>query len=367
MVMYRIFTINPGSTSTKIALFENSEKIFSLNVSHDAKELEKFTTLPEQLPYRKHTILNALEENCISLEKTDAFVGRGGGLLAVEGGTYEIDSTLCRHGISAANGIVHPANLGSLLADEFRKEYGGAAFVVNPPDVDEYAAEARITGCKDIVRHSHVHALNQKETAIRHAAFLGKKYEDCNFIVCHIGGGISVAAHKKGKMIDGMDNIEGEGCMAPTRMGAVPAMQLINLCYSGKYTEKEMLAKCTKTGGFVDYFGTSDAKDIFMRAENGDRTAGLVWKAMIYQINKMIGSMAVVLQGEIDGILLGGGMVYNENLVEQITGACSFLAPVTAYPGEFEMEAMAEGAVRVLSGQEKAKQYTGEPVWKGFD
>lgn len=361
---YKIFTINPGSTTTKIALFENGIMTFSSNVSHDAKKLGEFANISDQLPYRKETIMNLLRENQVSLEGVTAFVGRGGGLLALPGGTYEIDETLLAHARVGANGITHPAQLGSQLAEEFREEFGGRGFVVNPPDVDEYQEVARVTGCKEILRSSHIHSLNQKETAIRHAQGLGKSYEDCNFIVCHLGGGISVAAHRHGKMVDGMDNVEGEGAMAPTRMGAVPAMPLIRLCYSGKYTENEMLARCTKTGGFVDHMGTSDALEVFNKAQAGDSYGKLLWDAMIYQLIKVIGSMAAVLHGKVDAVLLGGGMVYNEDLVSQITEACSFIAPVTAYPGEFEMEAMANGAVRVLEGKEEVKQYSGKPAWE---
>lgn len=367
MKTYKIFTINPGSTSTKIALFENDKEIFSSNVSHDASKLAEFKELSAQLPYRKQTIVNILKENNISLEGTDAFVGRGGGLLALEGGTYEIDEILLDHATRGANGVTHPAQLGSQLANEFCSEYGGKGFVVNPPDVDEYQEIARVTGINGITRSSHIHSLNQKETAIRHAASMNRKYADCNFIVCHIGGGVSVAAHKNGKMVDGSDTVEGEGPMAPTRAGAVPAAPLIRMCYSGKYNEKEMLAKCTKTGGFVDLLDTSDALEVSNRAAAGDKKARLIWDAMIYQIIKTIGSMATVMHGKVDGILLGGGMVYNKDLVAQITEACSFIAPVTPYPGEFEMEAMASGAIRVLEGEEVVKKYSGISTWQGFD
>jgi butyrate kinase len=366
MKTYKIFAINPGSTSTKIALFENESAVYSANVCHEAKSLEEFENISEQLPYRKETILALLKENNISLEGVDAFVGRGGGLLPLEGGTYEVDELLTQHARKGANGVVHPAQLGSQLADEFRREYGGSCYVVNPPDVDEYEEVARVTGIKEITRASHIHSLNQKETAIRHAVLLGKKYEDCNFIVCHIGGGISIAAHKRGKMVDGVDIVEGEGPMAPTRAGAVPAAPLIRLCFSGKYTEREMLAKCTRSGGLVDQLGTSDALEISNKAAAGETSAVLIWEAMIYQIIKNIGAMAGVLQGKVDGILLGGGMVHNKGLVEKITKSCEFIAKVSAYPGEFEMEAMASGAIRVLEGKEIAKKYTGIPVFNGF-
>lgn len=367
MNKYKIFAINPGSTSTKVALFEGEKVIFSQNVSHDATKLAEFHNISDQMPYRKDTIVKLLEENKVTLEGVDAFVGRGGGLLPVSGGTYEIDDILLDHAKKGINGISHPAQLGSQLAEEFRSEFKGRGFVVNPPDVDEYEEIARVTGMKEITRTSHIHSLNQKETAIRHADKLGKSYEDCNFIVCHIGGGISIAAHKKGRMIDGTDVVEGEGAMAPTRAGAIPAAPLIRLCYSGKYTEKEMLGKCTRSGGLVDHLDTSDALEVSKRAEQGEKYAKLIWEAMIYHIKKSIGSMASVLKGDVDGILLGGGMVYNEGLVSQIKESCSYIAPITAYPGEFEMEAMASGAIRVLSGKEKVKKYSGKPVWSGFE
>lgn len=367
MEAYKIFAINPGSTSTKITLFEGDQVLFTANVNHDAAVLGQFLEMSEQLPYRMETILRLLEDNRVSLEGTDAFVGRGGGLLALPGGTYEIDELLLEHARTGANGVTHPAQLGSQLAHNFCQLYGGRGFVVNPPDVDEYEDIARVTGIKGITRASHIHSLNQKETAIRHAGARGREYQDCNFIVCHIGGGISVAAHKRGRMIDGTDVVEGEGPMAPTRAGAVPAAPLIRMCYSGQFSEKEMLAKCTRNGGLVDLAGTADALEISTRAKQGDRYAKLIWDAMIYQINKAIGSMAAVLKGDVDGILLGGGMVYNEDLVAQITEACSFIAPIYAYPGEFEMEAMASGAIRVLEGRESVKKYTGVAAWTGFD
>jgi butyrate kinase len=366
MNSYKILAINPGSTSTKIALFNDEEMVFSRNVAHDAAQLSSFKELSEQLPYRKETILNLLKESGISLEGTDAFVGRGGGLLSMEGGTYEVGDILLDHARRGENGVIHPANLGSQLANEFKHEYGGRAFVVNPPDVDEFQEVARITGIKEIFRTSHIHALNQKETAIHHAALKSKKYEDLNLVVAHIGGGISVAAHRKGKMIDGNDIVGGDGPMAPTRAGSLPAVDLVRLCFSGKYTQKELLGRCMKDGGFVDHLGTADALEILKRIDGGDTYAAVVYNAMIYQIIKAIGAMSAALEGKIDGILLGGGLVNNKELVKKIEQSCSFIAPVTAYPGEFEMEAMAGGVLRVLKGEETAKKYSGVPAWSGF-
>jgi butyrate kinase len=211
-----------------------------------------------------------------------------------------------------------------------------------------------------------LHALNLKETAIRHAASQGKKYEDCNFIVCHIGGGISVSAHRKGKMIDGDDVVGGDGPMTPTRCGSVPVAAIASLFESGM-TAGEIRQLCMKTGGFVSHFGTSDAREVNRMAAEGNKAATRVWNAMIYQIIKYIGSMAAALGGDIDGVLLGGGLVNSKDLVGQITGGCGWIAPVTAYPGEFEMAALAAGAIRVLKGEERAKEYSGIPVWNGFE
>jgi butyrate kinase len=362
---YKIFTINPGSTSTKIGLFEGETSIFVENVSHDAEKLKEFANISEQLSYRRDTINDLLEKSNIKLNDVDAFVGRGGGLMAVEGGVYNVGDILLDHAKRGANGVQHPAQLGSQLAAEFAQQYGKVAFVVNPPDTDELCDLARITGIKGVYRNVHLHALNLKETAIRHAASMGKKYEDCNFIVCHIGGGISVSAHMHGKMIDGNDIVGGEGPMAPTRCGAVPVVEALR--YAKGKDIKDVFALCTKTGGFVSHLDTADAKEVSKHAEAGDKAAVRVWDAMIYQIAKHIGAMSTVLKGNVDGILLGGGMVHNKDLVAKITEACDWIAAVTAYPGEFELEAMAAGAIRVLDGEETAKEYTGIPRWNGFE
>ena len=368
MKNYKVLTINPGSTSTKIALFEGEECLYTKNVSHDAEELGKFQTIPEQLPYRRDMILQLLEEAGISLDDVDVFVGRGGGLLAMEGGTYKVTELMLEHARTCANGVIHPAALGSQLAHEFAEKYGAKAMVVNPPDVDELQDLARMTGINGVYRIIHLHALNLKETAIRHSKkVLKKEYEACNYIVCHIGGGISVSAHRKGKMVDGYDIVGGEGPMAPTRCGSIAVADLLDYMEKNHLEVSDVRKLCTKTGGFVSHAGISDAMELTNRAKAGDRYAEMLWNTMIYQIEKCIGSMAAVLHGEVDGILLGGGMVHNPDLVAQITETCSFIAPVTAYPGEFEMEAMASGAIRVLSGAEEVKTYTGVPVWTGFD
>ncbi len=359
---YRILTINPGSTSTKVAVFDENQEVFSKNIVHDSHELDTFESIVAQKPYRAAVVSAALIENGIEESSLDAVVGRGGGLLAVEGGVYEVDELILDHATRGANGVIHPAQLGSLLADDIAKKNKIPAFVVNPPDTDELQPVARLTGIKGVYRNVHLHALNLKETAIRHAELLGKKYEDCNFIVCHIGGGVSISAHKQGKMIDGNDIVGGDGPMAPTRCGSIPASELIKLCLNNDQS-KSIKSLCTKTGGFVSHLGTSDARIVTSMANEGNKYAQLVWDTFKYQIIKEIGSMAIVLSGKVDGILLGGGIVHDKGLVSYIEENCSWIAKVTAYPGEFEMEAMATGAIRVLDGKEKVKKYTGKPVW----
>lgn len=361
----KIFAVNPGSTSTKIALFEGEECLFSKNVSHNASKLAEYAGISEQMPYRMETIQQLLDENGISLAGVDAFVGRGGGLLAMEGGTYEIDELMLDHSRRGANGVQHPAQLGPQIASSLARQYGARAFVVNPPDVDELQELARMTGIDGVYRIIHLHALNLKETAIRHARTLGKRYDECNFVVCHIGGGVSVSAHRNGRMVDGYDIVGGEGPMAPTRCGGISVANLLDYLEGKSIAEVREL--CTKTGGFVSQVGYSDAIELNKRAAAGDKKAELVWNSMIYQIAKAIGSMAVVLKGQVDGILLGGGMVHDKGLVAQLTDYCGWIAPVTGYPGEFEMEAMASGAIRVLTGEEPVKQYSGKLIWSGFD
>ena len=364
MGKYKILTVNPGSTSTKIAVFQDDEKLFSVNVAHDAAVLSQFTEQEAQLPYRMETIRQVLSENQVDLSGLSACVGRGGGLLAMEGGVYEVTDLVLEHSLHAANGVIHPAGLGPSIAKAFADEYGVKAYAVNPPDVDELQDVARITGVKGVYRNVHLHALNLKETAIRHAAAEGKRYEDCNFIVCHIGGGVSVSAHQKGRMIDGYDIVGGEGPMAPTRCGAVPVSEFIE--YAEGKSAKELRALTTRNGGFVSHLGTSDALEVQQMIAEGNTYAKLVWEAFIYQIQKGIGAMAAVLKGKVDGILLGGGIVHNKELVETLRENCGFIAPVYAYPGEFEMEAMASGAIRVLKGEEQVKVYTGVKAFHGF-
>lgn len=363
---YQILTINPGSTSTKIAYFKGQDCILSENVSHDADDLAKFQHISQQLDYRRKLIEDFLVNAGLSLDKLDAVVGRGGGLLSVEGGVYTINQTLLDHAKNCANGVEHPACLGPQLADYFSQKANCPAYVVNPPDTDEYQDLARITGVQGQYRTCHLHALNLKETALHHAELQHQNYDEVNYIVCHIGGGISVSAHQKGKMIDGIDIVGGEGPFAPTRSGSLPLASVITLLQNGA-TVTDLKKLATKTGGLVSLLGTADAKLVSEKAASGHLSSQYAWDAMIYQIAKTIGQMAAVLKGQVDAILLGGGMVFNDNLVQQLRDYCDWIAPVYAYPGEFEMEAMANGAIRVLSGQEILKNYSGIPIWNSAD
>ena len=362
---WRVLVINPGSTSTKVGLFDGERAVFTVNVAHEASELAKFAGVSDQLPYRVGLIEQALAENGVELASIDAFVGRGGGLLPLPGGTYEVDDVLLDHATRGANGVQHPAQLGPQIAHAFAGRVGRPAFVVNPPDTDELCDEARMTGVRGVYRHVHLHALNLKETAIRHAASAGRAYEECRFVVCHIGGGISVSAHDRGRMVDGADIVGGEGPMAPTRCGALPVAEVLDYLDAGHATA-DVRRMCMKTGGFVDLLGTSDALEVSRRAEAGDEACRRAWDAMVYQICKEIGAMAAALGGNVDGILLGGGMVHNKGLVRAIEERCGWIAPVFAYPGEFELEAMAAGARRVLDGDEEPLRYTGKSVFDGF-
>ncbi len=364
MKTFKIFALNPGSTSTKIAMFENEKEIFSSKVAHKAEELDQFAHVADQFAYRRDAIIDLVEKEGYDLHKTDCFVARCGGVLPCAGGTYKVTDKVIEDCFSGYT--VHPAILGGKLADEFAKIYGGVALFVNPPDTDEFQDVARVTGLHDVYRTSNVHMLNQKETAIRAAKEMGKKYEDCRFVVAHVGGGVSVTAHRYGRAVDSTSIIMGEGPMAPTRSGALPLVPFMDLCYSGKWTRDEMYDRLIKNGGFVDHLGTSDMFEVDKMIESGNEYARLIMDAFIYQIGKAIGAMAAVLHFQVDAILLGGGIIRDDIVVAGLQKMCGDLAPIRLYPGEFEMEALAAGAYRVLSGQEEAKTYTGVPVFTGF-
>ena len=363
---YRILAINPGSTSTKIAVFYSNELVFSKSISHDAETLKQYGGVDDQLHYRKDMVEQALRENGIDLTDIDVFVGRGGGLVPICGGTYVINEKLLEHARLGTAGK-HPAQLAAQICELFSQQTGAPAYVVNPPDVDEFDDISRLTGLSDVFRESRIHTLNQKEVAIRYCNEQNRDYHSSRLIVCHVGGGISVTAHCNGRMIDSNDIMNGDGPMTPTRSGALPAIAVIQMAYSGKYTEKQLKERINKNGGFMDHLGTADAREVEARIEKGDAYAKLVYDAMIYQIAKCIGAYACSLRGQVDAILLTGGMAHSEYLTGKLGEYICWIAPVEIRAGEFEMEALAAGVVRVLEGQETVLIYSGEPVWTGFN
>ena len=362
---YRIFIINPGSTSTKLSLFENDKNIYTTDVFHDSKVLLSFPTINDQLDYRMKVIYDFLKEDHIDLTGIDAVVGRGGGCYAVPGGIYQIDERLIADTRAARGGLYHASMLGVQMANEVHQKYGGIMIMMDPPVVDELCDDARITGLKGVYRRAVSHALNLKATARTHAKRMGKRYEDCNFIVCHIDGGISVTAHEHGRMIDGNDAGGGEGPFTPTRMGSLAVTDGRRVLLGR--SDREIRDLCSQAGGLSSWFGTSNSDKVHRMVEDGNETAIRVWNAMIYQIIKWIGMMSTPLKGQVDAILLTGGLLRFPEIGKRIEESCSFIAPVYQYPGEFEQEAMAAGAMRILTGEEQVKTYPGKPVWSGFD
>jgi len=363
--MKRILTINPGSTSTKIAVFDDDKMVFKESLTHETERLAKFNDISEQLPYRTSMVIEALNKNNIPLESIDAFSGRGGGLVAVKGGTYEVNDKLLHHA-QIGYTMKHASVLGAQIAHNLAKINNKKAYVVNPVTVDEKQEIARITGIKGIYGQTVFHALNQKEVAHKYAKSIGKRYEDLNLIVVHLGGGISVGAHKNGKVIDVNNGLNGEGPFAPTRSGKVLATDLIDMCFSGKYTENEIKELITKKGGLISHLDTSDARDVVKMISEGNKYAKLVYDAMIYQVAKEVGAQSVVLKGEIDAIILTGGIAYEEYFVKELKEYIEFLGKIIIIPGEEEMQALANGVLRVLNGEEEAQEYTGIPVNKNI-
>ena len=366
MKSFKIFAINPGSTSTKIALFLNEEIILSENIVHSTEELAPYPEINDQLNYRKEIIIKVLEEAGQSLKDVDAFVGRGGGFKTVKSGVLEVNDLMLKDAYDGFAGQ-HPCNLAVQLANEFVSEFGGVAYTVNPPVVDELQDLARATGLKNVYRKSSIHALNQKEVGIRYAESKGKNYEELNLVIAHLGGGISVTAHSNGRMIDSSDNINGDGPMSPNRAGSIPALSILRLAFSGTYTEKELEKLLTREAGWTNHVGIADGIELGERIKNGDLQSKFIHDALGYQIAKNIGSYATVLKGNVEAIILTGGLSYDDSLVEMIKEMTGYIAPVVVMPGEFEMEALAAGALRVFRGEEEAQEYTGESVWQGFN
>ena len=349
--------INPGSTSTKIAVYTDETMIFEKTIRHTNEELQPFHNITEQFQFRKELIIQALRDNNISLDELNAVVGRGGLLKPIEGGTYAVNDKLIEDLKTNVKGE-HASNLGALLARSIADEVNIPSFIVDPVVVDEMESVARISGHPNFERICIWHALNQKAVARRAAKEkFGKNYEEMNFVVAHLGGGISVGAHKKGKVIDVNNALNGEGPFSPERSGSLPAGQLVKSCFSGKYTEAELQKIIAGKGGISAHLGTNNAKEVSDRAQSGDEMAKLIYSAMAYQVAKEIGEYAVVLDGDVDAILITGGIAYDKSFVEMIEQKVKFIAQVIAYPGEDELLALAQGGLRVLNGIEASKTY----------
>lgn len=356
MKEYRLLTINPGSTSTKIAVFENEKPILSETLRHQSEEISKYKTIMDQYGFRKETILEVLDEKGFDIRTLDAVVGRGGLLKPIESGTYSVNDKMLSD-LKSGGLIQHASNLGAVIANEIASSLGIPSFIVDPVVVDEMNELARVSGMADIERKSIFHALNQKAVAKRYSKENGVRYEDINLIVAHLGGGISVGAHQGGRIVDVNNALGGDGPFSPERAGGLPVGQLIKLCFSGQYTEEQIMKKLVGKGGLVAHLGTNDGREVERMIAQGDKKAELVFNAMAYQIAKEIGSCAAVLSGKVDAVILTGGLAYNKTLVEQIAERVKFISKIVVYPGEDEMLALAEGALRVLRGEEVAKEY----------
>lgn len=364
MKKYKIFVINPGSTSTKLSLFENEENLFTTDVFHDSSVLKSFPTINDQLDYRMEVVKQFIQENQIDLSNLDAIACRGGASYSVNSGTYEVNDLLIEDTKLAKGGLYHSSMLGVQMGKCLQKEYGGRIFMSDPTVVDEYSDLARVTGIDGIYRRAICHALNLKVVARKYADSIGIPYEDLNLIVCHIDGGITITAHEHGKMIDGNDGGGGDGPFTPTRMGSMAITDVVN--YLWDKSKEEMLNLCSVSGGLSNYFGTSNSNEIHQLVESGDSKAVRIWNAMIYQVCKSIGAMSTVLKGKVDGIVLTGGYMRFKDVYDQINERCSWISNLAVYEGEYEQEALAQNALNVLKGA-KPSVYTGQPVWKGFN
>jgi butyrate kinase len=353
----RILAINPGSTSTKIAVFQGTEPVFLKNIKHSAEDLLPFPKITDQFEFRKNIILQQLEEADISTDIVRVVMGRGGLLKPVSSGIYEVNDQMIYDLFHSPLGE-HASNLGGLIAHDLIKSIPGAkAYIADPIVVDELEPIARIAGHPLFERISIFHALNQKAIAREYAKAIRKKYEDLNLIVVHLGGGITVGAHFKGRVIDVNQGLDGEGPFTPERSGTLPMSMMVRLCYSGKYTEKQVLKMIKGEGGLVAYLGTNSAVEVEKMVEAGDEKAKLIYDAMGYQVSKTIGEMYTVLKCEVDAILITGGIAYDKYFVNLIQERVYKMAPIHVYPGEDEMRALAMNGLMVIMGELEPKEY----------
>ena len=348
--------INPGSTSTKIGVFEDETLLFEETLRHSTEEISKYATIFDQKDFRKNIIIDLLKSKEFDVKSLGMVVGRGGMLKPIPGGTYACTDALVKDLEVGVSGQ-HASNLGGILAREIADEIGVPSFIVDPVVVDELMPIARYSGVPELPRVSIFHALNQKAVAKRYAKETGKKYEDLNLIVVHMGGGVSVGPHKNGKVIDIFNALDGDGAFSPERSGAVPVGALVKMCFSGEYTQAEVYKKLVGNGGFNAYVGTNDMRDVEKMVNEGNEKAAEVRDAFILQMSKNIGAMATVLEGKVDQIIVTGGIAYDKYVVAKLKERCEWIAPSTVYTGEDELLALVQGGLRVLNGEEEAKNY----------
>ncbi|OFY44077.1 MAG: butyrate kinase [Bacteroidetes bacterium GWF2_40_14] len=354
---YRILAINPGSTSTKIAVYEDSDQLFVETLRHSSYELSGFDKVTDQYEFRKEAILKALKDNKIELSSLSVIVGRGGLLRPIESGVYEVNDKMIADLMEETKGE-HASNLGGLIATNLAKESVGCrAYIADPVVVDELSSVARVSGHPLFERVSIFHALNHKAIAKTYAASIDKDYNQLNLIVAHLGGGVSVGVHLKGKVVDVNNALHGEGPFSPERSGTLPALALAELCFSGNYSIAQVKKIITGEGGLVAHLGTNSFQYVEQKVEAGDEKFILISDAFAYNVAKAIGASATVLSGSVDAILLTGGVAHNKKLMDKIIGMVKFIAPVIIYPGEDEMTALAMNGLAVLNGSEKAKEY----------
>ena len=348
--------INPGSTSTKIGVFEDETLLFEETLRHSTEEIASYASIVDQKDFRKQIILDLLKEKNFDIHSLNVIVGRGGMLKPIPGGTYAVSDDLLAD-LKIGRQGQHASNLGGILAREIGDSIGAPSYIVDPVVVDELMPISRYSGVPELPRTSVFHALNQKAVAKRYAKEQGKAYESLNLIVVHMGGGVSVGAHEKGRVVDVFNALDGDGAVSPERAGAVPTGALIKMCFSGEFTEKEVYKKVVGNGGFNAYLGSNDMRDVDKMVDNGDKRAEEIRDAFIMQVAKDIGSMACVLKGKVDQIIMTGGIAYDKAVISGLTERAGFLAPITVYPGEDELLALAQGALRVMNGEEKAMEY----------
>lgn len=348
--------INPGSTSTKIGVYKGASVLFTKSIEHSLAELEQCSNILEQLAFRKKVITDTLTALNFDTSTLSLVIGRGGLIKPGVSGIYPVNEKMKADLLSQKYGY-HASNLGGLLALNIATPLGIGAYIVDPVVTDELQELARIAGLPDIQRKSIFHALNQKSVAKIYAQSIHKNYKDLNLIVVHLGGGVSIGAHKQGKVIDVNDALYGEGPFSPERSGTLPMGDLVDMCFSGKYSKEEVRKKLVGHGGFVAHVGTNKIKDVVESAKNGDKQAILLLDTFTYQIAKYIGMMATVLYGKVDQIILTGGVAYNSELMQQIIERVSFIANVTIFPGEDEMQAMANAAVEIIDNTVTLNHY----------